>query len=210
MQVRQAIRSRRMIRRFDPDRSVPDHVLTEVLDHAQRAPSAGFSQGWDFVVLRDPHDRAAYWNACEGPDSEANRPMDAWLAGVSSAPVLVVCCSNPSAYLERYAEPDKGWTDRDPGRWPIPYWDVDVGMAVMAMLLTAVEHHVGALFFGVPGPRHDQVRAALAIPAGRRLVGVVALGYPLGDPRTHPRSPSLARGRRTGVVHYGRFGTGGG
>ncbi len=206
-----------MTRRFDPDRPVPGQVLAETLDHAVRAPSAGFSQGWDFVVLTEADDRLRFWSATAvdpvaettvdptaGATADPGRP-DGWLRGVSAAPVLVVCCADPGAYLERYAEPDKGWTDRDPKRWPIPYWDVDVGMAALLMLLTAVDHDLGALFFGVPGDRHESVRSAFGIPGDRRLVGVVALGYPLGDRRDHPRNPSLARGRRTGVIHRGRF-----
>jgi len=43
--------------------------------------------------------------------------------------LLIVPMSDKSAYLDRYAEPDKGWTDRDESRWPVPYWDVDAGMA---------------------------------------------------------------------------------
>lgn len=194
-----------MTRRFDAARPVPEVALHEVLEHALRAPSAGFSQGWDFVVLTDPGDRATYWSAATPPEGRADGPPGAWLRGVRAAPVLILCCSDPQTYLDRYAEPDKGWTDRDPARWPIQYWDVDTGMAAMLMLLTAVDRGLGALFFGVPAARHDAVRAAFEIPGARRLVGVVALGYPLGDPVARPRNPSLARGRRTDVVHRGRF-----
>ena len=81
---------------------------------------------------------------------------------------------------------DKGWTDRDPTRWPVPYWDVDTGMAAMLLLLTAVEDGLGACFFGVPPDRHTAVRGALGIPENRRFVGVVSLGYAV----PHPRSPS--------------------
>src|ERR671932_186860 len=74
----------------------------------------------------------------------------AWLEGMRTAPALVVCLSDPERYLTRYAEPDKGWTDRDERRWPVPYWDVDTGMAALLMLLTAVDEGLGACFFGVP------------------------------------------------------------
>lgn len=208
MELREAIRRRRMTRRFDAGRPVPSDALTQVLDHGLGAPSAGFAQGWDFVVLTGEGDRATYWSATTGDTGDGVRTRDAWLRGVSAAPVLILCCSDPQAYLDRYAEPDKGWTDRDPARWPIPYWDVDTGMAAMSMLLTAVDLGLGALFFGVPAGRHDAVRAAFGIPPGRRLVGVVALGYPMDDPGSpRRRSPSLTRGRRTDAIHWGRFGT---
>ena len=193
-----------MVRRFDPDRPVAPASLQAVLYAAQRAPSAGFSQGWDFVVLVEAADRARFWAATREPQAAA--PSDPWLAGVSAAPVLVLCLSDPDTYLDRYAEPDKGWEDRDPARWPVPYWDVDTGMAAMLMLLAAVDQELGALFFGVPPVRHAAVRQAHGIPGNRRIVGVVALGHELrrtgGSSRTRPRRPTAE------VVHWGRYGDG--
>ena len=206
MEFTDVLRRRRMVRRFDPERPVPPAALEAVLYAAQRAPSAGFSQGWDFVVLAEAVDRTAFWDATRDPDLPDDAPVDGWLAGVSAAPVLVLCLSDPDTYLDRYAEPDKGWADRDPSRWPVPYWDVDTGMAAMSMLLAAVDQGLGALFFGIPPVRHEQVRRAHGIPDNRRLVGVVALGHE----RERTTSPSLRRGRRdqTDVVHWGGFGSG--
>jgi len=189
-----------MVRTYDPDRAVADIVLHRLLDLATRSPSAGFSQGWDFVLLREGA-LARFWRETTDPDT----PADAWLRGMRSAPVIVLCLSDPGRYLDRYAEPDKGWTDRDEARWPIPYWDVDTGMAAMVLLLAAVDEGLGACFFGVPPERHDAVRAAFAVPAGRRVVGAVSVGHPVPD----RRSPSLRRGRRpvSEVAHDGEFGT---
>src|SRR5919112_4476017 len=142
MQLREVIRRRRMVRAYLPDRPVADHVVTRMLEHAVRAPSAGFSQGWDFVVLRRPEDRELFWSVTRDGEGEP----DAWLRGLSTAPVLILCLSDKDAYLDRYAAPDKGWTDRDERHWPIPYWDVDTGMAALLMLLTAVDEGVGACF----------------------------------------------------------------
>jgi nitroreductase len=189
-----------MVRQYDPHRPVPQDALLTCLRAAIRAPSAGFSQGWDFLVLTAPHDRDAFWTAASEPDHP-----DSWLVRMRTAPALVVCLSDPDAYLDRYAEPDKGWTDRDEARWPVPYWDVDTGMAALLILLTAVDQGLGALFFGVPPSRHDPVREAFGIPERRRFVGVVSLGYAV----PHPKSSSLRRGLRglDQVAHWGRFGT---
>ncbi|MCA0335792.1 MAG: nitroreductase family protein [Actinobacteria bacterium] len=199
MDFEQVVRARRMTRRFRPDLPVPAGTLEELVALAQRAPSAGFTQGWDVVALVDAADRAAFWDAVADPD----RPPDAWLRGVSAAPALLVMVADPTAYLDRYAEPDKGWADRSPDRWPIPYWDTDTAMAAMIILLGATDRGLASLFFGVPGPAHDPVRHALSIPADRRLVGVIALG----TEEAAVRSPSLARGRRAldSVLHLGRF-----
>ena len=203
MEFREVVRRRRMVRRFDPGRPVPAAALDQVLYAAQRAPSAGFSQGWDFVVLAGSQERDRFWEAATEPGRHDGAHRDAWLAGVSGAPVLVLCLSDPGAYLDRYAEPDKGWTDRAPGRWPIPYWDVDTGMAAMLMLLAAVDQGLGALFFGVPPARHSAVRQVHGIPDNRRLVGVVALGHELR--RTEGSSRTRPRRKPTEVVHWGHF-----
>jgi nitroreductase len=240
MEFADVIRARRMVRRFDTGRSVPPDALDRVLASALRAPSAGFSQGFDFVVLVDAPDVSAYWSLTtdedgaadtgidvrgashtEGDRAEAEpaaRPPDpvearrrAWLDGVRAAPVLVLCCSHKDAYLDRYAEPDKGWTDRDEARWPVPYWDIDTGMAALLMLLTAVDEGLGALFFGVPPEYHDGVQELFAIPRDRTLVGVVALGYAASTGPDSVRPPASGRSRQRRpageVVHFHRFGT---
>lgn len=200
MELTDAVRRRRMVRSYDPDRAVPDAVLHHLIDLATRAPSAGFSQGWDFLILREGA-LARFWASTTEPE----RPPDRWLRGMRTAPVVVLCLSDPDRYLDRYAEPDKGWTARDEAGWPVPYWDVDTGMAALLLLLGAVDEGLGGCLFGVPPGRHEAVRAAFGIPDGRRLVGAVSLGHAAPD----RRSPSLRRGRRprAEVAHDGRFGT---
>lgn len=199
MELRDAIRARRMVRAYDPDRPVPDEVVDRLLDHAIRAPSAGFTQGWDFVVLRDQA-LARFW---ETTTYGVGTP-DSWLRGMRTAPLLVLCLSDPQRYERRYDEPDKARPGEPRMSWPVPYWDVDTGMAAMLMLLTAVDAGLGACFFGIPEARHTAVHEAFAIPADRRLVGVVSVGHPAPD----RRSPSLRRGRRgvADVAHEGEFG----
>src|SRR4051812_11684545 len=194
------VRARRMVRAYQPGRGVSDAILDRLLQSAVRAPSAGFSQGWDFVVCRRPEDRERFWTSATDRDG----PPDAWLEGMRNAPALVVCLSDHERYLSRYAEPDKGWVDRDESRWPVPYWDVDAGMASLLMLLTAVDEGLGACFFGIPPERIAAFREAFGVPDGFRPVGCVSVGYPGDDDR---RSPSLRRGRRPvdEVVHRGRW-----
>ena len=200
MEFRETVRRRRMIRRFDPRVPVPFNVIRDLVDLATRAPSAGFSQGWDYVALTTPEQTGAFWAATADTGAESDR----WLAGLMGAPALVLCLANPTAYLDRYAAPDKGWTDRSLDHWPVPYWDTDVAMGAMIILLGAIDAGLGALFFGVPAEGHARVREAFDIPGDRRIVGVVGLGQPL----PHPRSPSLRRGRRgvDEVLHLGRYG----
>jgi nitroreductase len=200
MEFSEVVRRRHMVRRYDPDRPVPAGVIGTALRNALRAPSAGFSQGWDFVVLTKTAERQAYWAATTDPDDEP----DLWLVGMQSAPALILCLSDEGTYLRRYAEPDKGWTDMDEARWPAPYWDIDTGMAALMILLTAVDEGLGGCFFGAPPETHEDILETFGVPRDRNLVGVVSLGYPL----PHAKSGSLRRGLRglDQVAHYGRFG----
>lgn len=200
MEFTEVVRKRRMVRAYDPDRPVARSVLNELLELAIRAPSAGFSQGWHFLVLDTAEDRAEFWNAtAEEPAGEPDR----WLRGMRSAPALIIAFSDKVAYLDRYAAPDKGWPDRDEARWPVPYWDIDTGMASLLILLGAVDHGLGSCFFGVPAERHQHVKQVFGAPERLTIVGVISLGYPAPD----RKSPSLKRGRRlvTEVTSYGRM-----
>ncbi len=199
MEFADVVRRRRMVRDYDPTRPVPPEVRERLLEHALRAPSAGFSQGWAFLVLEDAADRELFWSV-----TASTGAPDGWLTRMRRAPLLIVPLSDKQAYLDRYAEPDKGWTDRDESRWPVPYWDVDTGMASLLMLLTAVDEGLGACFFGIPAERLRAFREAFGVPDRLRPVGVVSVGYPGAGDR---RSPSLRRGRRAfdEVVHQGRW-----
>lgn len=189
-----------MVRTYDPDRPVPRETLDMLLGLAIRAPSAGHTQGWRFLVLDDITSRERFWAAAAEPGAE----MDDWLRRLRIAPALIVCFSDKQAYLDRYAEPDKGWTDRDEARWPVPYWHIDTGMAALILLLAAHDAGLGACFFGIAPERWPAFFAAFAVPERLSPIGVVSVGYPAPD----RRSPSLKRGRRglTEVVSYGSFG----
>jgi nitroreductase len=200
MEFDEVVRRRRMVRNYDPDRPVPAGTVDRLLEYAIRAPSAGFSQGWGFLVLESPEDRERFWAATTPPDLA---PSD-WLAGMSRAPLIVVPHSNREIYLDRYAAEDKGWTDRDERRWPVPYWHIDAGMASLLMLLGAVDAGLAACFFGIPPERTATFRATFGVPLEYTPVGAITVGYPAPD----RRSPSLRRGRRgvDQVVYRGRWG----
>jgi nitroreductase len=199
MEFRDLVRRRRMVRNYDPSRPVPAEVIDRILGHAVRAPSAGYSQGWAFLVLEEPADRERFWRAATPKTNERTR----WLRDMRNAPLIIVAHSNKGRYLDRYAEADKGWTDRDEARWPVPYWHIDAGFASLLMLLTAVDEGLGACFFGIPPERIAAYRAEFGVPEEFTPIGAVSVGYPAPD----QRSGSLARGRRPSdeVVHRGRW-----
>ena len=202
MEFQDVVNRRRMVRNFAPDRPVPPDVLDRILTNALHAPSAGFSQGWAFLVLEGREETERFWSVTwDGADEERGRFR--W-QGLFEAPVLIVPMSHKQAYLDRYAEPDKGVADKRESFWPVPYWDIDTGMAALLMLLSAVDAGLGALFFGIFPEHLAGFRSAFAVPDAYTPIGAIALGHRAPD----EPSPSLKRGRRPleDVVHRGRFG----
>ena len=198
MEFDEVVRRRRMVRSYDPARPVPAELVDKIIKHGLRAPSAGFSQGWGFLVLSEQADRDRFWEATRTGDG-----TDSWLARLSTAPLIIVALSNKSVYLDRYAQPDKGWTDRDEARWPVPYWDIDTGFAALLMHLTAVDEGLGSCFIGLPAERVGAFRDAFGVPDEFTPIGALTVGYGAPD----KRSPSLRRGHRPvdDVVHHGRW-----
>jgi nitroreductase len=197
MHFAEVLRRRHMIRSYDAARSVPSDALDAILGAALHAPSAGFTQGVSLLVLSSVTERETFWQAAAAADSS-------WLRGMRTAPVLIAVWTNEDAYLDRYAEPDKGWTDRDPARWSAPYWFVDAGMASMAALLAAVDNDLGACFFGIPADRIAAVREVFGVPANQLSVGVIGVGYPAPTPATGSptRRPRKAESE---VIHRGTW-----
>jgi nitroreductase len=192
MEFQEVVDRRRMIRNYAETPVAPE-VVDRALHNATRAPSAGFSQGWGFLVLDTPADVRRWWETTVEPEALAS--PDRWLTGMMRAPVVIVPCSSKAAYLDRYAQPDKGWTDKDEARWPVPFWHMDAAMASLLILLTAVDEGLGGCFFGIPVDRVEAVRAEFGIDRAYDPVGVITLGHRAedsgsrGSPSRRPRKP---------------------
>jgi len=184
-----------MVRRFDRG-AVSSAQLDELIDLARRSPSAGFSQGTDFVVLEGA-DTSRFWDITLPPTRRSSFPWPDLL----DAPVLVLPMANEAAYRSRYGEADKAHTGLAGGEWPVPYWQVDTAMATMTLLLAVVDAGLGALFFGI-FDNEDDLLTDLGVPDGIRPIGAVAIGHPAGRDRP---SRSAVRGRRPleEVIHRG-------
>jgi nitroreductase len=188
MELSEAVRARRMTRNFS-GRELPPGLLDSMLADALRAPSAGNTQGREFVVLEGASQTSLYWQAAtdEGWRSRSRR-----FEGMSRAPVIVLPFADPEAYMARYREPDKSPRGTDV-EWVVPYWFVDAAFATMALLLGATDRGLGAAFLG-NFRGEDALRAVLGVPDRLRWLGAVLLGEPL---QPDPPSTSAGRARRT-------------
>ncbi len=201
MEFQDVVRRRKMVRNYT-DEAVDPAIVERALSNAQRAPSAGFSQGWGFLVLDTPEAVRRYWAAsADGFDDP-----DEWLTGMMRAPVIVVPCSSKAAYLGRYAEPDKGWTDEDEARWPVPFWHMDAAMASLLILQTAVDAGLGGCFFGIPPDKEQSVRAAFEIPDAFDPVGAITIGHAAVHPGALGSPTRRRRKDPDEVVHHGTWG----
>ena len=191
MEFADVIGQRRIVRNYT-DEPVDPAAVERILDVARRAPSAGFSQGQAFVVVTDSARRQRIAELAHEPEYVADG-FDPW---ISRAPVHIVVCVSEEAYRDRYSEPDKSGSDTAQD-WPVPYWWVDAGAALMLILLAAVDEGLAAGFLG--SHAMPELKLELGIPDHVAPIGIVTIGHPAPD----RRSGSLARGRKgiAEVVH---------
>src|ERR1700684_4512225 len=179
-----------MVRQFT-DEPIATESLDRILRNAVRGPSAGFSQGQAFLVLTGP-DLERFWEVA----GAAAAPS------VTAAPLVIVPMSAKRVYLDRYAQPDKGWTDRDEAHWPVPFWHIDTGMAALLILLTVVDGGLGALYFGIVRAAVEPFREAFGVPDDHEPLGAVAIGHNAEPP---PRALRARRRPAQDVIHYGHW-----
>ena len=193
MELKDAILKRRMVRNF-ADKSIAPEIIERIVDLTRHAPSAGFTQGQSFIVVTKSDLRKAIADTCE-EDEYVKSGFDPF---ISKAPVLLIPCTSEFAYHRRYQETDKVNDDGSEIVWPVPYWFMDIGCAVMIALLAALDEGLVTAFAG--SKDLDTLRSLLKMPAEVTPVGVIAVGYRAAD----VPSPSLRRGRKSDqeYVHY--------
>jgi len=172
VELRDIVRKRRMVRRFTRE-PVADETLLRVLEIARHAPSAGFSQGFRLVVLDDPGRLEWFWRVTTPPDELSE--LDELIA--TGPPVIVLPFTSKAVYLDRYSAPDKarfGLQSED--AWPVPFWHVDAGMAIMLILLAAIDEGLSGWYFGIVQGETDLL-PELGVPDQYALLGAIAIGH---------------------------------
>jgi nitroreductase len=188
MEFRDVVRRRRMVRRYD-QRPVPPETIDRIIDIGRRAPSAGFSQGLELLVLDSPETVAEFWQLTSDP--EFGWDPDDIAVGPT---VIVIPLPDAHRYTQRYSEPDKiAFGMDDAANWPVKFWDIDAAMAAMLMLLAAVEEGLGGWFFGIThGEREFLDR--FGVPSDLRPIGILGFGYRAEDEQ--PSGSWMQRRRR--------------
>jgi len=160
MELFEAIRGRRSIRSYRPDR-IPEQDLREILEAAVCAPSAGNLQSWEFVVVRENETKAALAEAAYGQDF------------IVEAPIVIVVCANMARSARRYR-------DRGASLYSIQ----DTAAAIQNILLASYALGYGSCWIGA----FDETKAARIVHAPSEVRPVAII--PIGPPAESPDPPS--------------------
>ena len=203
--VYRAIFERRDVRsHFLPD-PVPDDVLGRILDAAHHAPSVGFMQPWDFLVIRDASVREAVHRnferasrqAAEAYRGEQRKLYDSLkLAAILDAPVSVcVTCDH---------ERPKG---SGLGRHTDPAVDLySTVCAVQNLWLAARAESLGVGWVSILDL--EQLKTTLGIPPALTPVAYLCVGY-VSEFRSLPDLEEKGwetRSTLASVTHFDRWG----
>jgi nitroreductase len=211
--VLHAVRTTRAVRRFS-DAPVTEDELWTILDAAQRAPSGGNIQPWQFLVVTDPDVKGAiaavYLRAYDryeaallaslppfrSTDDEASfmrsvRGSRHLAEHLAEAPALVAVLM-PSG-LDLTLHDDDGPLD-------IGHPCASVYPAVQNLLIAARALGIGGTLTTVARVLHDDLRGVLGLSERHDLAALVPLGRPAGRFTVPRRRPVES------VTHWDRYG----
>ena len=197
MEFRELLPRRRMVRHYAPE-PVSREVVERIVGTVRRAPSAGYSQGQRLLVVMEDEGRAEVVRIASSGWSAAEEGLEPWL---ESAPVHVFVCVREADYHERYRQEDK-LVDGAEIEWPVPFWYVDAGAALMLILLAAIDEGLAAGLTGVPKELAAELGAAFGIPEDVTIVAHVTIGVPAPDPAWSAVTSRRTKPRRTDNVHW--------
>jgi nitroreductase len=183
------LKKRRMVRHYSGE-PVPRETLERIVATVRRAPSAGFSQGQRILVVDDPELLARI--AALGGDEMQLEGVEPWF---ETAAAQIFVMTRESDYHERYQRDDK-LQDGEEIEWPVPFWHVDAGAAMMLILVAGIEEGLAAAVYGIFGEDEQKLRDLLGIPTDFTLVAGVSMGHPLPDPGWSSKTSRATQRRR--------------
>jgi FMN reductase [NAD(P)H] len=192
------LKQRRAVRSYTGE-PVPRETLERIARAARRGPNAGYSQGLRLLVVDDPETIEAL--AAMQDDERAQ----GWF-GKAAAHVFVL--TREQDYHDRYNQPDKlAVTGGVEVIWPVPFWHVDAGAALMLVWLAALEEGLAAAVYGVTVDDDASVRELLGLPDDLTIVVGVTVGQPAEEPDRDRATSAFSQRRRAQdeVVKWNRW-----
>ncbi len=196
----EAIHSARAVRRFRPD-PVPEAVITEILDAAIRAPSAGNAQNWVFLVVRDAEQRrklgiiyrkasdiaSAMYAARGRPPHLTEEQFRRLMASgsflwdhLAAAPVILVPCqTQPKVPPPEALPPDVRARHLEEQRYVERIRGASIYPAVQNVILACRAFGLGTTITTNHIRCEDEVKAVLGVPDDVQTFALMPIGYPL-------------------------------
>jgi len=152
MNILPVIRDRYSVRDYQ-NKPVEKDKLQRVFEAARLAPSASNRQEWRFIAVTDPAKRAALCEAAKGQRF------------VAEAPVVIAACADTNEHVMACGE---------------KCYPIDVAIALEHVALQAVAEGLGTCWIGAF--LQDKVKTILEIPDRIKVIELMTLGYPKGQP----------------------------
>jgi nitroreductase len=182
MDFTELVQARRSVRTFSGE-EVSEKIIRQVVECARLAPSWKNQQCWHFIVIRDKERIAEIVSA-------GMVLGNSWL---KKAPVLLVACGDPL---------------KSGDRGGIPYYLVDVSIALEHIVLGATEMGLGTCWVGIFDEK--KLMECLDIPKNLKIVALTPLGYPADNMSVRERLTKAAIGSKRRkpleeIIHYEKW-----
>jgi nitroreductase len=163
MNIFEAIFGRRSVRKFKKE-EIDERLIGLMLFCATQAPSAGNTQDWVFIVVKDEEIKRKLAKAALDQDF------------IAEAPVVIVACSDLKKISLRYEE-----------RGERLYSAQDVAAATQNLMLAAYALGLGSCWVGAFD--EEEVKFILELPENIRPLVIIPVGYPDEKPEAPSRIP---------------------
>ncbi len=178
MDVMQAIRERRSVRKYRPE-PVTEEALNTILEAARWAPSWTNSQCWRLILVQDRETKS---KLAETLRSRKPGGKNSATEAVREAPVVIVACAERGLSGCYKSENKQSIPATDKGEW---WFMFDVGLALQNVTLAAHALGLGTVHVGLFDA--SEVARILGVPDNITVVELMPLGWPDEEPPTRPR-----------------------
>jgi nitroreductase len=170
MDLMEAIKGRRSIRKYKPD-PIPEEAFRTLMEAVRWSPSWANTQCWEVIIVRDPNMKSALANTLTKTNPS--------VSSMTEAPLVIVLCGKKGVSGFK-----KGEAATMKGDWLM----FDTGIAMQSLCLTAYGLGLGTVVVGLFD--HKKAGEILGLPDGIEVVAMTPLGYPATEGSAPKRKES--------------------
>jgi len=167
MDLMEAIKGRRSVRKYKPD-PVSEEAIRKVIEAVRWSPSWANTQCWELILVRNPNVKSELANTLS-----ATNPAR---SAIAEAPLAIVLCGKKGA---------SGFKKGEPATVKGDWLMFDTGIAMQNLCLVAHDQGLGTVIVGMFD--HRKVEEILGLPQNVEVVAMTPLGYPAAQGSTPKR-----------------------